>query len=423
MVLMRSVLLVLGSVLSAVLAVPTLDSRQTTHPIPGKYIVTFKLGTDDATINEHTAWATNLHKRHLEGRSLTEHDLPVGIERYYKINKFAAYAGSFDDATIAAIRQHVDVANVEEDQVWYLDGLITEHNAPWGLGSISHRGQTSTDYVYDDSAGLGTYAYIVDTGILTTHSEFGGRVLLAYNAAGGEHIDGVGHGTHVAGILGGQTYGVAKRSSLVSVKVFVGESSSTSVILDGFNWAANDIVTKNRTNKAVINMSLGGSFSSTFNDAVESAFDEGVLCVVAAGNENRDAARTSPASAPDAVTVAAINRHNSRSSFSNYGSVVDIFAPGEDILSSWIGSDTTTRTISGTSMATPHVAGLALYLMALESLSTPAAVTARLKTLATRNVVTNTAGSPNLLAYNGNGRASDHQEDGVGDNDGDLGRA
>lgn len=138
--------------------------------------------------------------------------------------------------------------------------------------------------------------------------------------------------------------------------------------------------------------------------------------------KQRDASRTSPASAPDAVTVAAINRRNSRSNFSNYGAFVDIFAPGEDILSSWIGSDTTTRSISGTSMATPHVAGLTMYLMALENLSTPAAVTARLKALATRNVVTNTAGSPNLLAYNGNGRADNHQGDGDGDgdNDGDL---
>ncbi|PYI35452.1 subtilisin-related protease [Aspergillus indologenus CBS 114.80] len=422
MVSLRSFLLVFGSLLSAVLAAPTLESRQTLQTIPGKYIVTFKPGTDDAKIDEHTAWATNLHRRHLEGRSFIEGDLPAGIERYYKINRFAAYAGSFDDATIAAIRQHADVANVEEDQVWDLDGLVTERNAPWGLGCISHRGQTSTDYVYDDSAGIGTYAYIVDTGILSSHDEFGGRVLLAYNAAGGQHVDGVGHGTHVSGIIGGRTYGVAKRATLVSVKVFVGESSSTSVILDGFNWAVNDIVSKNRTSKSVINMSLGGSYSSTFNDAVENAFDEGVLSVVAAGNENRDASRTSPASAPDAVTVAAINRRNSRSNFSNYGSFVDIFAPGEDILSSWIGSDTTTRSISGTSMATPHVAGLTMYLMALENLSTPAAVTARLKALATRNVVTNTAGSPNLLAYNGNGRADHHQGDGDGDgdNDGDL---
>ncbi|PYI18642.1 Allergen Asp f 13 [Aspergillus violaceofuscus CBS 115571] len=422
MISLRSFLLVFGPLLSAVLAAPTLESRQTLQTIPGKYIVTFQPGTDDAKIDEHTAWATNLHRRHLEGRSFIEGDLPAGIERYYKINRFAAYAGSFDDATIAAIRQHADVANVEEDQVWDLDGLVTERNAPWGLGCISHRGQTSTDYVYDDSAGIGTYAYIVDTGILSSHDEFGGRVLLAYNAAGGQHVDGVGHGTHVAGIIGGRTYGVAKRATLVSVKVFVGESSSTSVILDGFNWAVNDIVSKNRTSKSVINMSLGGSYSSTFNDAVENAFDEGVLSVVAAGNENRDASRTSPASAPDAVTVAAINRRNSRSNFSNYGSFVDIFAPGEDILSSWIGSDTTTRSISGTSMATPHVAGLTMYLMALENLSTPAAVTARLKALATRNVVTNTAGSPNLLAYNGNGRADNHQGDGDGDgdNDGDL---
>lgn len=146
---------------------------------------------------------------------------------------------------------------MEQDQVWYLDTLVTERRAPWGLGSISHRGGSSTDYIYDDSAGEGTYAYVVDTGILATHNEFGGRASLAYNAAGGEHVDDVGHGTHVAGTIGGKTYGVSKNAHLLSVKVFVGESSSTSVILDGFNWAANDIVSKNRTSKAAINMSLG----------------------------------------------------------------------------------------------------------------------------------------------------------------------
>lgn len=170
----------------------------------------------------------------------------------------------------------------------------------------------------------------------------------------------------------------------------------------------------------------GGGYSYAFNNAVENAFDEGVLSVVAAGNENvciprfrnvtnehcrfgrtnmlcqSDASNTSPASAPNALTVAAINKSNARASFSNYGSVVDIFAPGQDILSAWIGSTTATNTISGTSMATPHIVGLSVYLMGLENLSGPAAVTARIKELATNGVVTNVKGSPNKLAYNGN---------------------
>ncbi|RAL02524.1 S8 family peptidase [Aspergillus ibericus CBS 121593] len=411
----KRAMLLLGTLLPAVFGVTGQEPHQEIQTIPGKYIVTFKPGLADARIESHSTWAAELHRRSLAGRSTADEDLPVGIERTYKINQFAGYAGSFDEATIEEIRRHADVASVEEDQVWYLDTLVTERRAPWGLGSISHRGASSTDYIYDDSAGEGTYAYVVDTGILATHEEFGGRASLAYNAAGGQHVDGVGHGTHVAGTIGGRTYGVSKNAQILSVKVFVGESSSTSVILDGFNWAANDIVSKNRTSKAAINMSLGGGYSYAFNNAVESAFDDGVLSVVAAGNENRDASRTSPASAPDAVTVAAINRSNARASFSNYGPVVDIFAPGENILSAWIGSNSATNTISGTSMSTPHVTGLVIYLMGLEELSTPGAATARLKALATRNVVTNVSNSPNLLAYNGNSRAS--SDDGDSDED------
>ncbi|KAL2823881.1 peptidase S8/S53 domain-containing protein [Aspergillus cavernicola] len=397
----KRTILLLGALLPAVFGAPV-EPRRPAGKLPGKYIVTFKSGIEVEQIDAHTAWASNVHKRNLERRDLSHRDLFAGIERNFKIHKFAAYSGSFDDATIEEIRNNADVAYVEEDQVWYIDALTTQTGAPWGLGAISHKGESSTSYIYDTSAGADTYAYVVDTGINTGHQEFGGRASLAYNAAGGEHVDTVGHGTHVAGTIGGTTYGVSKQANLLSVKVFRGESSSTSVILDGFNWAANDIVSKGRTGKAAINMSLGGGYSYAFNNAVENAFDEGVLSVVAAGNENADASNTSPASAPNALTVAASNRANSRSSFSNYGRVVDVFAPGEDILSAWIGSTSATNTISGTSMATPHVVGLSLYLMALEGLSTPGEVTSRIKELATEGVLSSVSGSPNLLVYNGN---------------------
>ncbi|KAB8068163.1 Alkaline protease 1 [Aspergillus leporis] len=397
----KRTLLLLGAVLPAILGAPVQETRRTAEKIPGKYIVTFKSGLEEAKIQEHTTWATSLHRRSMERRDASSGDLPAGIERNYKINKFAGYAGSFDDATIEEIRKNEDVAFVEEDQIYYLDALTTQKGAPWGLGSISHKGQQSTDYVYDSSAGSGTYAYVVDSGVNVNHREFEGRASLAYNAAGGQHVDSIGHGTHVSGTIAGKTYGIAKKANVLSVKVFQGESSSTSIILDGFNWAANDIVSKKRTSKAAINMSLGGGYSRAFNEAVENAFAQGVLSVVAAGNENSDASTTSPASAPNAITVAAISEDNARAYFSNYGSVVDIFAPGEDILSAWIGSTSATNTISGTSMATPHIVGLSLYLAALENLSGPAAVTQRIKALGTKNVVTDAKGSPNLLAYNG----------------------
>ncbi|KAI9369175.1 peptidase S8/S53 domain-containing protein [Aspergillus egyptiacus] len=396
----KRTLLLLGTLLPAVFGAPV-EPRRTAEKVPGKYIVTFKPGIETEKIDAHTTWASNVHKRNLERRDLADRDAYAGIEKNFKINKFAAYAGSFDDATIEEIRNNEDVEYVEEDQIWYIDELTTQTGAPWGLGAISHQGEASTNYIYDTSAGAGTYAYVVDTGINVDHEEFGGRASLAYNAVGGQHVDAVGHGTHVAGTIGGTTYGVSKEAYLLSVKVFRGESSSTSIILDGFNWAANDIVSKGRTGRAAINMSLGGGYSYAFNMAVENAYDEGVLSVVAAGNENSDASTTSPASAPNALTVAASNRYNSRASFSNYGRVVDVFAPGENILSAWIGSSTATNTISGTSMATPHVVGLSLYLMALEGLSTPADVTARIKELATQDVLSGVSGSPNLLVYNG----------------------
>lgn len=279
---------------------------------------------------------------------------------------------------------------------------------PHGLATISHRNPGSTSYIYDDSAGEGTYAYVVDSGINTGHVEFEGRATRGYNAAGGDDVDTLGHGTHVAGTIGSRAYGVAKKASLISVKVFAGRTADTSVILDGYQWAVRDIVNRGRQSRSVINMSLGGPVSSAFDRAVESAFQQGVLSVVAAGNDNIDSSNVSPARAPNAITVAAVNASWRRwywNSYqaSNYGRPVDIHAPGEDVLSTWIGSSTATNTITGTSMACPHVAGLALYLAALEDLSTPAEITARIKELGTKGkVVGNVAGTVNLLSYNGN---------------------
>jgi subtilisin family serine protease len=156
---------------------------------------------------------------------------------------------------------------VEPDYIVYLDyeesselsdrALTTQSGAPWGLGAISHKSAGSTSYVYDTTAGSGSYGYVVDSGINVAHTDFGGRATLGYNAAGGAHTDTLGHGTHVAGTIGGTKYGVSKKANLISVKVFSGNSAATSVILDGFNWAVNDITSKNRAGKSVINMSLG----------------------------------------------------------------------------------------------------------------------------------------------------------------------
>ena len=215
-----------------------------------------------------------------------------------------------------------------------------------------------------------------------------------------QNTDGNGHGTHCAGTVAGSTYGVAKAAKLVAVKVLGADGGgTTSGVISGIQW-----VGTNAPAKSVLSMSLGGGASSALNTAVRNTIAKGVTVVVAAGNDGANAANYSPASEPLAITVGAIDINDNRASFSNYGSVVDIFAPGVNVLSSWIGSNSATNTISGTSMACPHVAGLAAYLIALEGLSTPAAVQSRIKALGTSGkVISPGSGSPNLIAYNGNG--------------------
>ncbi|KAI0405861.1 peptidase S8/S53 domain-containing protein [Xylaria palmicola] len=403
----RSLALFFGALLPAALAAPASKRASEPEYIANKYIVTLKSGISATEFDSHVNWARDLHARSL-GRRDT-----AGVEKTYNIKDFNAYSVEMDVETLAEIKANPQVAEVEQDQVWHLfdeahelsdRSLVTQTGAPWGLGTVSHKAKGSTSYIYDSSAGAGTYAYIVDTGLLTTHTQFGSRGSIGYNAVGGASVDSNGHGTHVAGTLAGSTYGVAKAATIISVKVFSGSSSSTSIILDGFNWAVNDITSKSRKAKSVISMSLGGGYSSAFNTAVNNAYSSGILSVIAAGNDGVNAANTSPASAANAITVAAIDSNWAFASFSNYGAVVDVAAPGVSVLSSWIGGNSATNTISGTSMATPHVAGLALYLIALEGLSTPAAVTARIKALATSGKITSVpSGTVNLIAYNGNG--------------------
>ena len=285
--------------------------------------------------------------------------------------------------------------------------MTTQSGAPWGLGRISHKVKGSTQYVYDTTAGSGTRVYVVDTGINTAHTQFGGRAVWGQNfISGSANTDENGHGTHCAGTVGGSTYGVAKKATLVAVKVLDADGSgSNSGVISGVQWVGTNAKSLGLSSKSVLSMSLGGSFSSALNSAVQSTISAGVTVVVAAGNENQNAANVSPASAPNAITVGATDINDARASFSNFGAVLDVFAPGVSILSAWMGSNTATNTISGTSMACPHVAGLAAYLIALEGLSTPAAVASRIKALALTGKVTSPGtSSPNLLAYNGNGQ-------------------
>jgi subtilisin family serine protease len=244
--------------------------------------------------------------------------------------------------------------------------------------------------------------YVIDTGVYAAHSEFGGRATVGANFISAESAaDGNGHGTHCSGTAAGTTYGVAKRANIIGVKVLASDGrGANSGVLSGIDWAVSNAQANGRTGRSVISMSLGGGFSQASNNAVAEAVAAGIFTAVAAGNDGVNAANTSPASTPTAFTVGATDSTDTRGSFSNFGSVLDIFAPGVNVKSAWIGGTTTTRTISGTSMACPHVAGLAAYLIGLEGTRTPAALGARIQSLSNKNLVKSPgSGSPNYLAY------------------------
>ncbi|KAH8906668.1 subtilisin-like proteinase Mp1 [Coniochaeta sp. PMI_546] len=388
--------------LAAIIPASSLPLQSQENAIPGKYIITLKQGLPKAQVNSHLAWVADVHSRSLSRRDST------GVNKVYTINDFKGYSGSFDAETLAQIQDNENVAAIEPVMPVYTTALTTESNAPWGLGSISHTAPNFTDYIYDETAGAGTYAYVIDTGINAAHVEFEGRASLGYNAyPDSEFVDRQGHGTHTAGTIGSRAYGVAKKANLISVKVFDWSGSTTEIVMDGFAWAVNNITASNRSAVSVVSMSLGGDKSEAFNAAIKAAADVNVVTVVAAGNSYDDASNYSPASAPEAVTVGAVDVSNVKADFSNYGPVLDIFAPGVNVLSCWIGENNDEyEWLDGTSMSTPHVAGLVLYLKSVdgEKVASAADVIARLGELATKGVVTEEGeGSPNLLAYNGSG--------------------
>lgn len=274
-----------------------------------------------------------------------------------------------------------------DDKTQLAERALTSQNpSTWGLGRISHRSRGSNEYIYDNTAGTNTDIYIIDTGIYAGHSDFGGRARAGANFVDGESsTDGNGHGTHCAGTTGSNTYGVAKRANLIGVKVLGSDGSgSNSDVIAGIQWAVNNARNNGRTGRSVISMSLGGAFDQSSNNAVAQAVQAGVFVAVAAGNDGKNAANYSPASESSACTVGATDINDNRASFSNFGSILDIFAPGVNIQSTWIGSSTATNTISGTSMATPHIAGLAAYLIALEGARSPAALCSRIQSLSTK---------------------------------------
>ncbi len=306
------------------------------------------------------------------------------------------YAAQISDGALAQLRKDPDVAYIEQDRVVHaIQAGNMQANPPWGLDRIDQSNLPLNESYSYDVDGAGVHAYIIDTGIRSTHAEFSGRVGEGFDAVdGGDPDDCNGHGTHVAGTIGGTTYGVAKGVTLHGVRVLDCEGSGyDSDVIAGIDW-----VTVNHVKPAVANMSLGGDASDALDEAVQKSVEAGVVHVVAAGNESTNACNGSPSREPSALTVGATDSGDQRAWFSNYGACLDLFAPGVDIESAWFTDDSATASLSGTSMASPHAAGAAVLYLARFPSAEPAVVMAALTEAAVSGVVADVqAGSPNLL--------------------------
>ncbi|KAI0861319.1 subtilase [Xylaria cubensis] len=386
-----------------------ISNPEATNIVPNSYIVVYNSTFNNDDIDAHEASIrTTIQKRNLNKRGFSGQLLSTRVRSFSMSTGWRAMALESDDVMAAEINAMDMVSYVEANQYVKAAGLVAQANAPPGLVRISHAQVGQASYIFDDSAGQGITAYVVDTGIRTTHEEFQGRATMEFNAIeGSPDTDENGHGSHVSGTIGGATFGVAKNVKLIGVKVLGADGGGTNAdVLDGLNWVEKDVQNKNITGKAVMNMSLGGGKSTAINNAILNLKNVGVVPVVAAGNEAQDANNTSPASAPDAITVGAIDATtDQRADFSNFGKSVDIYGPGVDVLSVGIKNDQDTETLSGTSMASPHVAGLAAYLMSLEGLNSAEAVSNRMKELAGAtgaSVKKNVQGTTSAIANNGN---------------------
>ncbi len=371
--------------LAALIALSLPATASAAPSVKDRYIVVLKSSADSQAVAADHARRYGVTDRVVYGSALE------------------GYAGKVPPGRVDALRSDPRVAYVEPDGV--VHATTTQTSATWGLDRIDQRAlPLSNSFTYTNT-GAGVTAYIIDTGIRFAHNDFGGRATSGYDAVdGGSADDCNGHGTHVAGTVGGTTYGVAKGVSLVAVRVLNCSGSGTwSGVIAGINWVTGQHGTGA---PAVANMSLGGGASSSVDTAVRNSIGDGVSYAIAAGNGNaggkgQNACNYSPARVAEAMTIGATDRTDTKPRWSNYGSCVDLFAPGVSITSDWYTSNTATNTISGTSMATPHVAGVAAQYLETDTAASPAAVRSALYNNATPNVVkSSSTTNPRLLYTN-----------------------
>ncbi|WP_125720677.1 S8 family serine peptidase [Pseudoalteromonas rubra] len=367
-----------------------------TKAVEDSYIVVYNVPHDVASADNQ---AKMLYTTQITNKLATE----VGVEvtRQYS-SSLSGVAVNANAQQLLKLLSHPDVNFVEQNAVVSVqpvkaDFSILQNNPVWGLDRIDQRKLPLDNQYQAPNSGSGVTAYVIDTGVQNSHNEFGGRATSGYDFVDNDNdaSDCNGHGTHVAGTIGGNTYGVAKGVDIVGVRVLNCQGSGTYAgVIAGIDWVAD-----NASGPSVANMSLGGGKSQAVNNAVTNAVNKGISFVVAAGNENSDACTRSPASTPAAITVASSTSSDGRSGFSNWGKCIDVFGPGSSIKSAWIGSNSATRTISGTSMASPHVAGVAALYLKDNPTHSPAQVVGALTSSATSNELSDVKGSPNKLVY------------------------
>ncbi|KAG8954104.1 subtilisin-like serine protease [Tulasnella sp. 419] len=331
------------------------------------------------------------------------------ISHDYDPSFLNAFAAKLPAAAIEALGANTDVEYITEDAIFHTQAAMTQKNAPWGLQRIngtaglkgSDPSKLEYQYTYDENAGDGVDVYVVDTGIYTMHNEFQGRARWGWSYLTKDvlpmGVDGNGHGTHCAGTIGSRAYGVAKKASLIAVQVMNPAGSGLiSDIVAGLDWVVKESRASGRP--SVVSMSLGGGANEMMDDATKRTIDAGIHVVVAAGNSGDDASNYSPARVERAITVGASTINDTRASFSCIGSAVDIFAPGQDVISTWIGLPDATKQISGTSMATPHVAGVVAYWLSRYPDLSPLALAEKIEQHAVKGMLSGISGdTPNLL--------------------------